>query len=81
MGRWQAAFETMTGPQIYITLNGESRAVPLNTGLPSLLTDLGLPMQAVLIEHNGRALLRDEWPGLELVDGDRLEILRIVAGG
>jgi sulfur carrier protein len=35
----------------------------------------------VLVEHNGDALRREEWPGRSLAEGDRLEIIRIVAGG
>jgi sulfur carrier protein len=66
---------------VNIELNGERRAVPAGQALPDLLAALGLPPQAVLVEINGRALLRAEWPSVELADGDRLEILRVVAGG
>lgn len=69
------------GKIITILLNGEARAVPKGTGLAALIESLGLPAQGVLIEHNGTALLRDERAGVRLADGDRLEILRVVAGG
>ena len=71
----------MEDPQIFIVLNGDRRTVPAGVGLAALIEGLGLPVQGVLIEHNGRALLRDEWPGVRLAEGDRLEILRVVAGG
>ncbi len=67
--------------QISVVLNGERRTVAAGTGLIGLVESLGLPIQAVLIEHNGRALLRDELPQMRLSDNDRLEILRVVAGG
>ena len=67
--------------EISIELNGDRQAVPAGMTLPALLEHLGLPPQGVLVEHNGTALLRDEWPGVRLADGDRLEILRVVAGG
>ena len=71
----------MEDGEVSIILNGEPRSVPAGVGLTALIESLGLPAQGVLIEHNGTALLRDEWPGVRLVGGDRLEILRVVAGG
>ena len=71
----------MSGGEISLFINGDRRTVSLKTTLPVLLESLGLPAQSALVEHNGTALLRDEWPTLRLADGDRLEILRVVAGG
>ena len=69
------------GGEISIQLNGDRQTVPAAITLPGLLERLGLPGSSVLVEHNGTALLRDEWPAVRLADGDRLEILRVVAGG
>ena len=66
---------------IFIVLNGERRAVPAGTDLVVLLESLDLPVQGVLVEHNGQALLRDEFPVVRLAENDRIEILRVVAGG
>ena len=66
---------------IMVVLNGDPCPAPANAGLIDFVASLGLPIQGVLIEHNGKALLRDEWAGVRLTDGDRLEILRVVAGG
>ncbi len=71
----------MNGEEISITVNGDRRTVPAGTILPALLDLLGLPARGVLVEYNGTALLRDEWPAVHLAAGDRLEILRVVAGG
>ncbi len=71
----------MNRPAIHLQVNGEARAFSAAISLTELIASLGLPPQTALVEHNGRALLRDEWQGLQLADGDRLEILRIVAGG
>jgi thiamine biosynthesis protein ThiS len=35
----------------------------------------------VLVEHNGLALHRSEWPAALLAEGDRIEILQVAAGG
>jgi sulfur carrier protein len=66
---------------IGIYLNGELREVAAGESLAGLIESLGLPPQAALVEHNGRALLRSEWPAARLADGDRIEVLRVVAGG
>jgi sulfur carrier protein ThiS len=35
----------------------------------------------MLVEHNGKALLRSEWPAVVLSEGDRLELMQVSAGG
>ncbi|MEI6561886.1 MAG: sulfur carrier protein ThiS [Verrucomicrobiota bacterium] len=64
-----------------LIINGEQRAVSGLQTLPELLEALALPADALLIEHNGLALLRDEWTARPLAEGDRIEFLRITAGG
>ncbi len=64
-----------------LTLNGEPREFPGVRTLPELIEALGLAPQTLLVEHNECALHRTEWEGCALADGDRLEILRIAAGG
>lgn len=62
-------------------LNGEKREVSGPATIPELVEWLGVPSAALLIEHNGLALLRDEWAGRRLAEGDRVEMLRLTAGG
>ena len=63
-----------------LVLNGKDREVNA-TQVESLVAELGLPLAAALVEHNGTALLRSEWATTKLQPGDRLEIIRMVAGG
>jgi thiamine biosynthesis protein ThiS len=63
-----------------LVLNGQEREVQA-TQVEELVAELGLPLAAALVEHNGTALLRCEWPKTNLQNGDRLEIIRMVAGG
>lgn len=63
-----------------IVLNGEQKEVNAAT-VAGLVQSLALPSAALLIEHNGLALHRDEWQDRGLQAGDRIEIIRIVAGG
>ena len=64
-----------------IVLNGEPHATASARDIAALIAELALPAPALLVEHNGLALRRAEWPQRPLADGDRVEIVRIVAGG
>ena len=64
-----------------ITLNGEPREILRARNVAELIDELELPAPAILAEHNGLALRRDEWPARPLAEGDRIELVRIVAGG
>jgi thiamine biosynthesis protein ThiS len=66
---------------IEVFLNGEPRAAVLAGTIAELVLELGLPGPALLIECNGTALHRAEWDHTHLKAGDRLEFVRIVAGG
>ena len=69
------------GVNMKIQLNGELRDTGLATSVLELLQSLDLPLVTLLVEHNGLALRRDEWSQYLLQEGDRLEVIRIVAGG
>lgn len=72
----------MSTPQkVVVFVNGQARQISDDRSLESLVEALKLTPRMVLIEYNGRALLRHEWSGIRLEHGDRLEILRVVAGG
>jgi len=64
-----------------VTANGD--AVELGDGatVDELLAQLGLGGRWVLVERNGEALNRRDLATTVLADGDRLELVRAVAGG
>ena len=64
-----------------IVLNGDTHETDRAADIAGLIAELALPAPALLVEHNGLALRREEWPQRPLADGDRVEIVRIVAGG
>jgi thiamine biosynthesis protein ThiS len=64
-----------------ITLNGESRSVAGVTTIAALIRELNLVPATLLIEHNGLALHREEWNSRALREGDKIELIRVVAGG
>jgi thiamine biosynthesis protein ThiS len=64
-----------------ISLNGEKADARGAGTIAELVDRFQLPSQTILIEHNGLALHRHEWPQRSLVEGDRVEFIRVVAGG
>lgn len=62
-------------------INGEPRDFADVKNLPELVTELGLEPSMILIEHNGIAPRRADWPGITLAENDRIEILQVAAGG
>ena len=64
-----------------ILINGENADARGAQNIQELVERFELPPQTVLIEHNGMALHRREWGARGLVEGDRIEVLRVVAGG
>jgi thiamine biosynthesis protein ThiS len=64
-----------------IVANGNTLEVMLPCTLEQFLVAQELPPRSVVVEHNGEAVAPSQFPGCGLKDGDRLEIVRIVAGG
>jgi thiamine biosynthesis protein ThiS len=62
-------------------VNGEQTAVAGLTNVAELANHYGIQPNTVLIEHNQTALHQREWPERKLAEGDRIEFLRVVAGG
>jgi len=64
-----------------ISLNGEKADARGAQTVAELIESYQFSPQSVLIEHNGLALHRHEWPQKKLAEGDRIEFIRVVAGG
>ena len=62
-------------------VNGETRDILSARNVAELIDELELPAPAILVEHNGLALRREEWTARVLSEGDRIELVRVVAGG
>jgi thiamine biosynthesis protein ThiS len=63
-----------------VFVNGDPRETAAQT-IHGFVEELGLPPEMLLIEHNGLALHRSEWTSAPLNADDRLEILKVAAGG
>jgi thiamine biosynthesis protein ThiS len=64
-----------------VVLNGKDRELPQPLNISGLLAFLGFGETPLLVEYNGTALLKSEWAEVWLNDEDRVELVKIVAGG
>lgn len=64
-----------------ISLNGENVDVGEARTIAELVERYQLSPQSILVEHNSVALHRREWPQIALIEGDRIEFIRVAAGG
>jgi sulfur carrier protein len=73
--------EPVSPGRISVFLNGRARQVSGTTTLGELAGNCGLDARRLLVELNGETLARDAWPERTLQHGDRVEFIRVVAGG
>jgi sulfur carrier protein len=66
---------------VRVIANGDPVTLPDGSGLPDLLAALGLGEKWVVAERNGSAIDRADMATTGLADGDRIELVRAVAGG
>ena len=64
-----------------VWINGEPAEVNGLTNVAELAVHYRLQPNTVLIEHNATALHQREWVKRPLAEGDRIEVVRVVAGG
>ena len=64
-----------------VWINGESMDARAATSIAELAVAYGLVAHTVLIEHNGIALHQREWSERSIQEADRIEFVRVVAGG
>lgn len=64
-----------------VTANGKPVSAVFPCSLEQFLVAQGLLPRSVVVEHNGEAIAPSEFSRRQLHPGDRLEIVRIVAGG
>ncbi len=68
-------------PAQFIIANGKETSTDLPCSIEQFLADQGLMPRSVVVEHNGEAVAPSSFAERDLSAGDRVEIVRIVAGG
>jgi thiamine biosynthesis protein ThiS len=64
-----------------VIANGKQVPITGPCSLAEFLTAQGLRPRSVVVEHNGQAVAPSEFSQRQITAGDRLEIVKIVAGG
>lgn len=64
-----------------VWLNGERADTRGAENVAELAERYGLHPNSILVEHNGLALHQREWSSRSLQEADRVEFVRVVAGG
>jgi len=65
----------------HVTANGQKIEAKLPCSVEEFLLAQQLLPRSVVVEHNGEAVAPSEFSRRRLNAGDRLEIVKIVAGG
>jgi thiamine biosynthesis protein ThiS len=73
--------ETFAMTDEFVIANGRQTEAKLPCTLEEFLLAQKLPPRSVVVEHNGEAVAPSEFMARVLTAGDRLEIVKIVAGG
>lgn len=68
-------------PVTHVIANGKRVDLAAPMALDAFLIRQGLLPRSVVVELNGEAVAPSEFPARPVAPGDRLEIVRIVAGG
>ena len=76
MGRFEGGYSVIT-----LMVNGKSVELGGPQGLPEYLENLGGAHRRIAVAHNGSIVRKDDFPGVTLQNGDRLEIVRAIGGG
>ena len=64
-----------------VVANGQQVEASLPCTIEEFLVAQHLLPRSVVVEHNGEAVAPSEFPARTLASGDRLEIVKVVAGG
>ena len=64
-----------------ITCNGEIKNIDPGTTPVTLIQDLDLNPDTVVVECDGRIVKREEYDTLVLTEGNIIELVRFVGGG
>jgi len=64
-----------------LRINGEEEDVAKCANLLELINAKRLKAESIVIEHNHKIVLREDWHGIILNERDNIEIVSFVGGG
>ncbi len=71
----------MKAESLIVIANGKPVPAKLPASIEEFLVAQNLLPSSVVVEHNGNAVAPSEFSSRQLSAGDKLEIVKIVAGG
>ena len=71
----------MADDMVVVIANGRPYEVPRLTTVEGFVRSLGFDTRFVIVERNGEPMERARYEEVVLAEGDRLELVRAVAGG
>lgn len=77
----EAQMVTANADRMEVVTNGKPTAVEPGWTVEDLIKSLDLDPRFVIVEHNGEAVERKLYAEVRLSIGDRIELVRAVAGG
>jgi thiazole synthase len=69
------------GKLMYLIINGENRRVDRSATVDQLLNELGLDVRKVAVERNMEIVPKSQYTNINLMDGDKFEIVHFIGGG
>jgi sulfur carrier protein len=66
---------------VRVIANGKAIDLETRTTIAEFIRSRGLDPRYVVVERNGEAMERRRYSDTQLAEGDRLELVRAVAGG
>jgi sulfur carrier protein len=66
---------------VRVIANGKPVELEVGTTMAEFIRSRGLDPRYVVVERNGEPLERSRYNEMHLTEGDRLELVRAVAGG
>lgn len=79
--RWRIELQSNRVSAPIVIANGTPVEVRLPCSVQDFLLEQNLLPRSVVVEHNSEALAPSEFAARQLQAGDRLELVKIVAGG
>jgi thiamine biosynthesis protein ThiS len=66
---------------VQVIINGEAQTLAEGVTVADLVSRLGLNQRRIAVELNREIIAREQYAGVVLADGDRVEIVHFVGGG
>jgi sulfur carrier protein len=66
---------------VIVTINGETGDLPDGSSVDIVVARIGRGRKGIAVAINDTVVPRSRWSSVELVDGDRVEVLTAAQGG